>query len=209
MNAEVPWKKEDDKYAMYLFDDDFHDSTSCISIDPNQVVDLSGHFSEGILTWDVPPGQWTITRYGMTATGKINSYGSPGYRGGLCYDQINKRGVEAQWNDVAKPLIEVAKKAGNSLKFVHTDSWEMGLTNWTNGFNEEFKKLRGYDIMPYLSVLTNKIVSSREVSNRFLEDYRLTIGELVANKNYAVLRNLAHADGVLLHSESGGPHAAR
>lgn len=208
MNAEVPWKKEDDKYDMHLLDDEFQDNTSYTSIDPNHIIDLSGRFSDSILTWDVPPGRWTIVRYGMTATGKKNDYGCPGYRGGLCYDQINKRGVEAQWNDVAKPLIELAKKSGNSLKFVHTDSWEMGMTNWTHGFTEEFKNLRGYDIAPYLPVLTNKIVNNRQISNRFLEDYRLTIGELVADKNYAVLRDLAHNDGVLLHSESGGPHAA-
>jgi len=208
MNAEVPWKKEDDRYDMKLFYDDIQDNTNYPSIDPKKMIDLSDHFSNGMISWDVPPGQWTIVRYGMTATGKRNNYGSPGYRGGLCYDQINKKGVEAQWNDVAKPLIEIAKKAGNSLKFVHTDSWEMGMTNWTHGFDEEFKKLRGYDIAPYLPVLTNKIVNSLEVSNRFLEDFRLTIGELVADKNYAVLRELAHKEGVLLHSESGGPHAA-
>lgn len=208
MNAEVPWKKEDDKYDMQLFYDDIQDNTSYASINPQNIIDISDHFFQGILSWDVPQGQWTIIRYGMTATGKRNNYGSPGYRGGLCYDQINKRGAEAQWNDVAKPLIEIAKKAGNSLKFVHTDSWEMGLTNWTHGFNEEFKKLRGYDIAPYLTILTDKIVNSLEISNRFLEDYRLTIGELVADQNYAVLKELAHSDGVLLHSESGGPHAA-
>lgn len=208
MNKSVPWNKEEDKFDMNLYYNDFPDSTHYNSIDPNQIIDLSSHFSEGILTWDVPPGEWEIIRYGMTATGKKNNYASPGYLGGLCYDQINKRGIQAQWNDVARPLLEIAKKSGNSLKFVHTDSWEMGMTNWTHDFMNEFEKRRGYNLIPYLPVLTDKIVGTRELSNRFLEDFRLTTGELVADQNYSVLRDLAHKNGVLLHSESGGPHAA-
>jgi len=208
MNNSVPWKTEDDKYDMNLYYDETPDSIGSNSVKPEQIVDLSNNFSEGVLDWNIPEGEWTIIRYGMAATGKRNDYASPGYMGGLCYDQINKRGIDAQWNDVAKPLLEIAKESGNSLKFVHTDSWEMGMTNWTQGFREEFKDRRGYDLSAYLPVLTDKIVGSREISNRFLEDFRLTVGELVADNNYAVLRDLAHKNGVLLHSESGGPHAA-
>ena len=208
MNKSVPWKTEDDKYEMNLYYDEITDSLELNSIKPDQIADLTDHFSEGVLTWTIPEGEWKIIRYGMAATGKRNDYACPGYMGGLCYDQINKRGIEAHWNDVAGPLLEIAKKSGNSLKFVHTDSWEMGMTNWTHHFPEEFKKLRGYDISAYLPVLTDKIITSREISDRFLEDFRLTIGEMVADNNYAVLRDLAHKNGVLLHSESGGPHAA-
>ena len=201
----VPRRKQDSKLSMDLYSDEFPNEKENGSVNPDGIIDLSGHFVEGVLTWDVPPGEWTIIRYGMTATGKRNEYASPGYLGGLCYDQINRRGVEAQWDDVARPLLDIAKKSGNSLKFIHTDSWEMGMTNWTHDLPVEFQKLRGYSIAPYLPVLTNKIVGSRELSDRFLEDFRLTIGELVSDQNYAVLRDLAHANGVLFHSESGGP----
>ncbi len=208
MNQKVPWSDEDDRYRLSVYRDHYPDTTTTFIVNSEELIDLDNHFTDGVLTWDVPPGEWIVVRYGMTSTGKRNDYASYGYRGGLCYDQINSRGIEAHWNDIAEPFLEVAKKAGNSLKFVHTDSWEMGTTNWTQGLEDEFKQRRGYDITAYLPVLTNKIVGSRELSNRFLEDFRQTIGDLVAEKNYAVLRDLAHANGVLLHSESGGPHAA-
>lgn len=179
-----------------------------VVIDPDGIMDLSGKFSGEILTWDVPEGEWTIVRYGMAATGKRNMYAAPGYMGGLCYDQMHADGVKAQWNDVAQPLIDIAKKSGNSLRYIHTDSWEMNQTNWTHDFRKTFKQLRGYDMSTYLPVLTNKIVGSRELSNRFLEDFRLTVSDLVADENYRVLRGLAHANGLLFHSESGGPHRA-
>jgi len=183
-------------------------SADDLVIEKDNIVDLTAKFSGDTLTWDVPAGEWTIIRYGMAATGKRNNYASAGYRGGLCYDQIHANGIKAHWNDVAQPLIDIARKNDNSLKYAHTDSWEMKLTNWTHDFQESFKRLRGYDMTPFLPVLTNKIVSSREISNRFLEDFRLTVSDLVAYENYQVLKDLAHANGLLLHSESGGPHAA-
>jgi len=142
----------------------------------------------------------------MTSTGKRNNYASAGFAGELCYDPINKTGVTAQWNDVAKPLIDIAKENGSSLKFVHVDSWEMKLCNWTQDFQEKFKKLRGYDMSPYLPVLAGHIVASRDISNRFLEDFRLTVGDLAAEENYQMLKDLAGAEGISMHSESAGPH---
>jgi hypothetical protein len=188
------------------FYDAYSDDGMAAAIGPDEVVDLTNSFKDGVLTWDIPQGNWTIIRYGMTSTGKRNNYASAGFRGGLCYDPINKTGIIAQWKDVAKPLINVAKENGDSLKFVHVDSWEMGLCNWTQDFQAKFKKLRGYDMDPYLPVLAGHIVGSRDISNRFLEDFRLTVGDLAAEENYQTLRDLAHAEGISMHSESAGPH---
>ncbi|MCK4921654.1 MAG: hypothetical protein KAS71_11450 [Bacteroidales bacterium] len=52
------------------------------------------------------------------------------------------------------------------------------------------------------------MVRSREISNRFLEDFRLTIGEMAADNNYSELLRLAHAEGLSMHSESAGPASA-
>ena len=99
------------------------------------------NYKDGKLIWDVPAGEWTIIRYGYTSTGKRNNYASEGYKGGLCYDPIHKRGINAQWKDVVKPLIDIAKENGNSLKYVHVDSWEMKTTNWTHDFELNLKNV--------------------------------------------------------------------
>ncbi len=47
-------------------------------IDPASVVDLTKSMSaDGTLTWDVPPGDWIVTRYGMLPTGVTNAPASP------------------------------------------------------------------------------------------------------------------------------------
>lgn len=205
-NKKESWNKKLDRYDLNQYSDAYTGDGEGSAIAGDDLIDLSKHFVDGKLKWEVPAGKWTIIRYGYTSTGKLNNYASEGYKGGLCYDQMHPRGINAQWKDVVKPLIDIANENGNSLKYVHVDSWEMGTTNWTHDFELEFKKRRGYEMIPYLPVLTGRIVGSREMSNRFLEDFRLTVGDMVADGNYGELHRLAHAEGISMHSESAGPH---
>ena len=205
-NKKESWNKELDRYDLNQYSDAYAGDGKVSAIAENEIIDLSEYFINGKLTWDAPEGEWTIIRYGYTSTGKRNNYASEGYKGGLCYDPIHSRGINAQWKDVVKPLIAIAKENGNSLKYVHVDSWEMKTTNWTHDFELEFKNRRGYDIQPYLPVLTGRIVGSREISNRFLEDFRMTVGDMAADYNYSEMHRLAHAEGISMHSESAGPH---
>ena len=53
------------------------------------------------------------------------------------------------------------------------------------------------------------MVGSREIaSNRFLNDFRRTIGDLIVSQHYAVFARLAGGYGLGIHPESGGPHGA-
>ena len=94
-----------------------------------------------------------------------------------------------------EPLLVVAKPyVGKSLKYVATDSWELGGTNWTRAFREEFKRRRGYDPVPYLPVVAGRILGSREISTQFLTDLRRTVGDLV-NTHYDRMAERAKAFG--------------
>jgi hypothetical protein len=172
-----------------------------------EVKDISKFYKNDTLSWKVPPGKWHIARYGMTTTGAKVSTGSDGWSG-LSYDHLNKAAFKKYFDKVVQPLINTAKDAGNSLKFLHTDSWEMGAVNWTANFRKDFKKLRGYDLEPYLPVLQNKIVQNLQISDRFLNDFRRTIGDLVYKNQYAYFAKLAHKNNLYIHPESGGPHSA-
>jgi len=59
---------------------------------------------------------------------------------------------------------------------VITDSWEARAQNWTDEMIAEFTKRRGYDMRPWLAVLAGRIVQSAEASDKFLWDFRTTIG---------------------------------
>ncbi|MFT3934479.1 MAG: glycosyl hydrolase [Chitinophagaceae bacterium] len=194
-------------YPLYKLREEYDNTDTLRAIRKSEIIDLTAKYKNGILTWDVPPGNWTIVRYGYTCTGAITSTNSDGWSG-LSVDHLSPVAFKKFSDDVIMPLITTAQSAGNSLHFLQTDSWEMGTVGWTNDFVNEFKKFRGYDIFSFLPVLAGRVVESLDQSDRFLHDYRLTIGDCVASNHYQLFSNLAHAHGLGFHPESGGPHSA-
>ena len=94
-----------------------------------------------------------------------------------------------------------------TLVALATDSWELGGTNWTGRFAEEFRLRRGYDPIDYLPIITGRIVQDRATSNRFLNDLRRTVGDLVTD-HYDHFAERAGSYDLGIQCESGGPHGA-
>jgi hypothetical protein len=174
-------------------------------IQRNQIVDLTSRMDNGgRLAWDVPAGSWTILRIGHTSTGAKNAP-APASGQGLECDKLSKEGVEANFNGMMARLIEdVGPAAGKALAATHVDSWENGSQNWTARMREEFCTRRGYDILPFLPVMTGRVVGSLEISERFLWDLRRTISELVVENYAGHLRQLAHRGGLRFTIEAYG-----
>jgi hypothetical protein len=169
------------------------------------IVDISDKMdAQGKLTWDVPAGKWTILRIGHTLTGVVNAP-APKSGEGLECDKLSREAYDAFWAGfMAKLIDDVGPEAGKALAYTHIDSWENGSQNWTPKMREEFKKRRGYDMLPWLSVITGHVVGSVEQSERFLWDLRKTIAEL-NNENYAGrAAELAHQHGMKLSIEAYG-----
>ncbi len=176
--------------------------------EPEDVVDITSLTdASGKLQWTAPKGRWEILRFGYTVSGSHVSTHSEG-AGGNAIDYLDRATLDAYWTKALDPIFaEVKPYIGKSLRFLHTDSWELGPVNWTRLMPDEFKRLRGYDIKPYLPVLAGHIVGSRELSTRFLNDFRRTLADLMAENKYAAFSEKSHAMGLGIHPESGGPHA--
>lgn len=194
-------------YPLNELREDFPDEGSEIAFRSSDIIDLSANFRDSILDWSAPEGEWIIIRYGYTCTGAKTSTTSDGWSG-LSLDHLNAEAFSLFGKEVIVPLIEAAQSVGNSVHFLQTDSWEMGVVSWTENFPQEFLKFRRYDIFRYLPVLTGRIVDTREISNRFLRDFRKTVGDCVENYHYKLFSELAHRYGLGIHPESGGPHSA-
>lgn len=173
------------------------------------VIDLSAELdADGTLHWDVPEGSWEILRFGCTLNDHCSvSTCSDGWQG-YAIDPFDAGAFQRYWDAVVEPLIaDAGPLAGKTLKYLHTDSWEVEVANWTPTLREEFKKRRGYDLLHWLPVIAGRIVNSREQSDRFLNDFRRTMGDLAIDNHYRLFREGAHKHGLLIHPESGGPHA--
>ncbi len=175
----------------------------------SEVVDLSSHLdASGNLEWNFPPGTWEVLRIGYTDTEKhlTDAAGTPL---GLPLDAMSAEAFDDYWRDSVMPLLDTAKPyLGTSLRYLVTDSWEAGGTNWTTDFREEFKRRRGYDPVAYLPVVAGRILTSRDVSNRFLFDLRRTVADLIAQNYYDRFEDHARKFGLGTHPEAGGPHGA-
>lgn len=170
-------------------------------IDISQFMDSTGH-----LKWAAPAGKWVIMRFGYTNNGSHVSTASGKWQGPVI-DHMSAVHFDRYWDMHVKPLLDsIGADAGTTLRYLSTDSWEMGGINWTEDFRQEFLTRRGYDMLPYLPVIAGKIIDSPDSSNQFLNDFRRTIGDLVADNHYKVFRDRAAAYGIGTAPECSGPH---
>ncbi|UOR03548.1 discoidin domain-containing protein [Hymenobacter aerilatus] len=179
-------------------------AADCVPL--NKVLNLTDKLdATGRLTWQAPPGRWTILRMGHTSTGQINTTGG-GARGLEC-DKFNPEAVKLQFDSWFGEAVRQAgpELAGRVLKMFHVDSWECGSQNWSRNFAAEFRQRRGYDLLPYLPVMAGVPLQSADQSERVLFDVRQTIAELVNDKFYVTLKEQAHAKGCTFSAEAIAP----
>jgi hypothetical protein len=170
------------------------------------VLDLSDRLRrDGTLDWRPPPGRWRVLRFGWSLTGRRNTPASAESLG-LEVDKLNAGHVRAHMQGLLEPLkAELGDLYGNAgLDHVITDSWEAGQANWTEDMAEAFAARRGYDLTPWLPVLTGRIVEDRERSERFLWDYRRTIADLLTERHFGEIARFLHAEGLIYAAEAPG-----
>jgi len=171
----------------------------------DQVIDLTDKMTaDGQLRWEAPPGDWTVIRLGHATNLKMTRP-CPAAEVGLECDRLSPRGIDSHFDHRLKPILDAAgKMAGRTLRYIHVDSWEARGQNWTSTFAEEFKKRRGYEIQPWLPVLTGHAVRSVEQTERFLWDMRQTVSEVTLANYIDRLRERIAPYGVGFSSEAYG-----
>jgi hypothetical protein len=179
-------------------------------VDAKQIVDLTSKLkANGSLEWDVPKGDWTIIRTGYTLTGsRWDAYpNGDTFDGGQGYqiDYLSTRALDDHFNHLGRLVLDEAKKAGGKLDYLWSDSWECGKLTWTQDFPAQFKRFRGYDLKPYMPVLSGHTVVNADVTKRFLADYDRTIQDCLAENFYGHFAELCHKNGVRMGNEAAGP----
>jgi len=172
----------------------------------NQILNLTKHLQpDGSLTCQLPAGEWTILRFGHTTNG--NEIGPASERAvGLETDKFSAEALRFHMDQgvVKKTLEQLGPLVGEVLVEMNIDSWEANCQTWTKRFPEEFEQRRGYDMGNWLVGLTGRFVESVDQTERFLWDYRRTIGDLLADNFYGAFADYVHEWGVNLSAEAPG-----
>ncbi|MGB9491642.1 MAG: glycosyl hydrolase, partial [Terriglobales bacterium] len=159
------------------------------------VVDLTSKMHpDGTLDWTPPAGDWTVLRFGYSLLG-ITNHPATAEATGLEVDKLDRRYVKQymeNYLDRYKQAVGAGFMGERGIRYVINDSWEAGSQNWTDNMIAQFTKRRGYDPLPWMPVLTGRVVESAEASDRFLWDFRKTIADLIADEHYGQLEATLH-----------------
>ncbi len=180
------------------------DSVSAV-VRASQVLDITEHMApDGVLDWRPPAGRWTVLRFGYSLTGHQNGP-APAEATGLEVDKLDAAAVR-RYAETYLDRYREALAGTPGLGALLSDSIEAGAQNWTPGMIADFGRLRGYDPIPWLPVLTGRIVESAERSDRFLWDFRQTIADLLARNHYGTLAAVAKERGLTYYAEALEDH---
>jgi len=175
----------------------------------NDVIDLTDKVdASGRLRWNAPEGRWRIYRFAWSITGEVNHPASDEALG-LEVDKMDpvafSRFIHVYldtYRDATKGYL-----GDKGIRYLLTDSFEAENENWTPAMLESFQRLRGYDMKAWMPVLAGEIIGSADESERFLHDWRETIGDLIAD-SYAQLTEIIRKDygmvGGYYESHEGG-----
>jgi hypothetical protein len=171
-------------------------------IDLDRIVDITQYMgTDGQLNWKAPKGSWTILRMGFTAMGTLNR-SAPDTGVGLECDKYSAEAITFHFNKMMGELLPSLQPLTTKSKVgLLIDSYEVGMQNWTPGFEQEFQKRMGYGLLKYLPALTGRVVGSEEVTNRFLWDMRRSQADLMADNYYGKFTDLCHQHGIISYTQ--------
>ena len=201
-----------------------HDRSAARSgkLEAGTSVDLTSHLAaDGMLDWDMPPGTWQLFVFCSVPTGQhVNAGAGAGPQ--FVMDHLSADAFAAHAKRVGEDAIPyLGKYFGNGLRAVFCDSLEVRANLfWSDDFLDEFRRRRGYDLLPYLPIL--KVQSYFEPFGEFVDrpvfemagigdqvrhDYRQTVSDLMAERFYGHFNKWAHDHNLLSRTQAHGAPA--
>ena len=175
------------------------------ALQASQVKDITAFMkADGTLTWDVPAGKWVVSRTGMLPTG-VECSPAPKEGTGLETDKMSKEHIRAHFdNYIGLILKRIPEKDRKTFRIVVEDSYETGGQNWTDNMIEDFKKVYGYDPVPFMPVYNGVTGGSPDMSDRFLWDVRRLIADQISYNYVGGLREVSNEHGLTTWLENYG-----
>ena len=144
-----------------------------------------------------------IYRFGYTCTGKNSHPVPPEMDNGNCLeaDKLSAAAMKVHVDNLIAGILANVTPSRPGFCFLMEDSYEAGEASWTDDFAEEFRRRRGYDLIPYLPVLAGVRVRGPVIDGRVRHDYERTRNELQTERHYRYFRERFNAVGLKYHLE--------
>ncbi len=162
------------------------------TIDVTDKVDASGY-----LHWQANNGPYELVAAFVGKTGQKVKRAAPGGEG-FVLDHFSKTAVTQYLSSYDTAF----GKSNHGVRSFYDDSYEVFEADWTPMFFNEFLKLRGYDLKPYIKNLLEK--SNEEITARIKADYRNTLSDLLVDHFANNYTNWVHRKKSMNTNESHG-----
>jgi hypothetical protein len=185
-------------------------------------VDLTAHMNaDGMLDWDMPAGTWQVFVFCAVPTGqRVNAGAGAGPQ--LVMDHLSAEAFAAHAKRVGDDAIQyIGKFFGDGLRAIFCDSLEVDANLfWSDDFLDEFRRRRGYDLLPYLPILKvqsyfepygefvdRPVYEMAEIGDEVRHDYRQTVSDIMAERFYGQFNKWAHDHKLLSRTQAHGAPA--
>lgn len=174
------------------------------TVEPSRVVDLTPWFDKAASRLRLPVSvtrsdAWKgvrgglIARFGHTTNGQTNYGQAPASGRGLECDKMRREAVKRFWDSYPQKIIDLAGPlAGTTFTRIEIDSYEAGGQTWSVVLPGEFERRKGYDILPYLPVISGKWrIADKAAAKKFRDDLVDVVTSLFAENYYGYMASLA------------------
>jgi hypothetical protein len=177
--------------------------------------------SDGTLDWQVPEGDWELLTFAESAA-DLWVLGGVGAYPQLVMDHLKLAAMQSHIQRVGESTKQyVGSYFGQGIRAIFCDSLEVrAYIFWTNSFLEDFQRLRGYDLTPYLpyirtpglndpyaSGLGPPTYDAAEIGERVRRDYWQTVSDLMDQRFYEPFDDWAHQNHLLARVQAHGAPA--
>ena len=170
------------------------------------IVDLTDRMApDGTLAMpEDMKGDWLVMRFVAVTTGGHTKHGRKEALGLEC-NKLSVEGARLHWQIYTKPVIDSIRAHGGALEGICMDSHEAGPQNWTQDMPQQFRRLRGYDLKPFLPTIAGgMIVSVEDNHSSLLKDFRRTISDLMTTNYFGEFNRLCREEGLTLTAQAVG-----
>ncbi|GEA12932.1 glycosyl hydrolase [Alteromonas sp. KUL49] len=152
----------------------------------------------------VPDGSWRLLRFGYTSTGAFNVPATVEGEG-LEVDKFDAAALEYHFEQYVGKLAKMAKERGiESLRTTEIDSYEVGGQNWTRDIERSFSDKFGYDFIPWLPLMTGRVIESGEHTGAILQEFRQHLSDLMVENYFGEFTRLSRKYGLESYIEPYG-----
>lgn len=184
-------------------------------LEPGTSVILTNRMQpDGTLDWDVPPGTWQVFTFKELPTGQRVNAGV-GYGPQLVMDHMSRTAFDLYAQRVGGTLRQYeGQYFGKGLRAIFCDSLEVSAyLFWSDDFLQQFLRLRGYDLTPYLPLLKQErdddggdspLYDMPGDGQRVRRDYWQTVSDVMIENFYSPFSQWAAENHLLSRIQAHG-----